>query len=545
MTDAADPKRILRLRFTNKIDEIETAWSRLRDVAWRKETLQTLQDLLHALASSGEIFGFSRVTGKARACERLLAPLLENGAEATPEQKLQIGACVAALKLVAANGLSPEPPLSPATPDERERPVFLVMADTPMAAEVAQRLQPFGYRVHGFATLGDMSQAIRQTPPCIVLLDIAFVTASGADTAAQLQDIHAVSATLLFISTRTDLDARLHAVRAGGEAYFTLPLDINLLINKLDQLTALFTPEPFRVLVIDDSALGAQHHASILQQAGMHTQVVTQPAEVIAALIEFRPDLILLDLYMPQCNGLELATVIRQKQDYVGVPIVFLSGEANLEKQLAAMSLGADDFLVKPIVPAHLIAAVTHRAQRSRVLRGFMVRDSLTKLLNHAATREQLELEILRARRKSMSLAFGLLDLDHFKSVNDRYGHVTGDQVIKNLARLLQQRLRGTDVIGRYGGEEFAVVLTDIDSIQAVAVMDKLRTAFKDMPQLADGKTFSITFSCGIAVFPVYSDATSLVQAADKALYEAKRAGRNRIALSEEPLKISTDSPGP
>ena len=229
--------------------------------------------------------------------------------------------------------------------------------------------------------------------------------------------------------------------------------------------------------------------------------------------------------------GLELATVIRQKQDYVGVPIVFLSGEVDLEKQLAAMGLGADDFLVKPIVPVHLIAAVTHRAQRARVLRSFMIRDSLTKLLNHVAIKEQLELEILRARRKGAALAFGILDLDHFKSVNDQYGHATGDQVIKNLARLLQRRLRATDVIGRYGGEEFAIVLTDVDGAQGVAVADQLRSAFEDMPQLAADQTFGVTLSCGIATFPAYSDAIGLAQAADKALYEAKRAGRNRIVL--------------
>ena len=535
MTDITDPKHFLLQRFANKINEIEVAWSRLRDGPWHRETLQTLHRLLRALAGSGTIFGFSRVTDSARACERLLEPLLENDAAATPEQKTQVEAFVAALKHAAdhpdAADLSSKSGMLTAVPRGRDRPLFLVVENAQTATELTNQVRHFGYDVHTFTTLDDMSRAIPMALPCVVLLDLAFITEHRVDSAIHLQNIRAVFATLLFISTRSDLDARLHAVRAGGDAYFTLPLDLNLLINKLDQLTLSFTPEPFRVLVIDDSSLSAEHHASMLQQAGMHTRIVTQPPEVITALIDFQPDLILLDLYMPRCDGLELATVIRQKQDYVGVPIVFLSAEANLDRQLAALSLGADDFLVKPIVPAHLIAAVTHRAQRSRILRGFMVRDSLTKLLNHATTKEQLELEVLRAKRKGTSLAFGILDLDHFKSVNDRYGHVTGDQVIKNLARLLQRRLRGTDIVGRYGGEEFAVVLTDVDGARAVAVVDELRTAFEDMPQLSAGKTFSITFSCGIATFPTYPDAIELTQAADKSLYEAKRAGRNRIVL--------------
>ena len=530
MMDAADPKHFLLQRFAEKIDEIEGAWCLLQDAPWQQENLQTLQSLLRTLASSGAVFGLSLVVDSARACEQFLEPFLKSGIEATPEQKSQMGASVRALKF-ALDGLPSKPRSLPPTPGEHDRPLFLIMANLRAAAEVARQIHPFGYCVHIFATLDEMSHTIHKVSPCAVLLDITYVTETLTSTAAHLQSIHAASAALLFISTRTDLDARLHAVRAGGDAYFTLPLDINLLINKLDQLTTLSTAQPFRILVIDDSSLGAQHHASILQQAGMRTQIVTQTAQVIAALIEFRPDLILLDLYMPKCDGLELATVIRQKQDYVGVPIVFLSGEVNLEKQLAAMSLGADDFLVKPIAPAHLIAAVTHRAQRARVLRSFMIRDSLTKLLNHVAIKEQLELEILRARRKGASLAFGIIDIDHFKSVNDRYGHVTGDQVIKNLARLLQRRLRGTDVIGRYGGEEFAVVLTDVDGAHAMAVMDELRTIFENMPQLAADKTFSVTFSCGIATFPAYPDAIDLTQAADKALYEAKRLGRNRIVM--------------
>lgn len=536
MTGTADPKRFLLQRFMNKVDEIEATWSRLRDASWREATPRTLQGQLRALASSGAIFGFNRVADGARACERFLALHLENGVEMTPAEKSRMNAGVAGLKrAVAGLDMAGDPAVTsgllPAAPDAAERHLFLVMGDAPMAAEVARRMLFCGYRVHDFKTLDDMSLAIHRAPPCAVLLDIALADQNRADVTTHLQNIRAVSAALLFVSTRTDLDARLHAVRAGGDAYFALPLDLEALTIRLDQIMALAAPEPFRVLVIDDSPLQAQHHASILQQAGMRVQIVTQPGEAITALIEFRPDLILLDLYMPRCNGLELATVIRQKQDYLGVPIVFLSGEADIEKQLASMSLGADDFLVKPMAPAHLVIAVTHRARRFRALRGFMMRDSLTRLLNHATVKEQLELEVSRARRRGASLVLGMLDLDHFKSVNDRYGHVVGDQVIRNLARLLQQRLRSTDAVGRYGGEEFAVVMTDIDGIQATAVMEELRTAFEDMPQLADGKTFSITFSCGLAIFPACPDAAGLVQAADKALYEAKHAGRNCIVL--------------
>jgi diguanylate cyclase (GGDEF)-like protein len=237
-------------------------------------------------------------------------------------------------------------------------------------------------------------------------------------------------------------------------------------------------------------------------------------------------------MHMPGCTGLELAAIIRQQPAYVSIPIVFLSTEANRDRQLAAMHLGGDDFLTKPIKPDHLISAVTSRVQRARTLRSFMIRDSLTGLLNHTNTREHLDIEVARAQRQHGLLTLALLDIDHFKAVNDTYGHPTGDRVIKSLARLLQQRLRKTDIIGRYGGEEFAVILPHTDGLTAVKLLDEIRATFAHVRHQVDDCAFSVTFSCGIACFPDYADATQLTHAADQTLYDAKRSGRNQVLLA-------------
>jgi diguanylate cyclase (GGDEF)-like protein len=265
----------------------------------------------------------------------------------------------------------------------------------------------------------------------------------------------------------------------------------------------------------------------------MVTHVVNEPLEVMAPLVDFRPDLILMDVYMPGCDGMDLAAVIRQQEDYVGIPIVFLSTETNPDMHQEALRMGGDDFLTKPIPPDRLIVSITSRVQRSRALRSLMVRDSLTGLLNHTAVKERLSAEIARARRGGEHLALAVIDIDHFKSVNDTYGHPTGDRVLKSLSRLLQQRLRKSDIIGRYGGEEFVVILGGTDGASAVGVLDEIRAHLAHIRQQAEGAEFSVTFSCGIADFPTYADATDLTQAADKALYEAKRAGRNRVILAE------------
>ena len=224
----------------------------------------------------------------------------------------------------------------------------------------------------------------------------------------------------------------------------------------------------------------------------------------------------------------------------MGIPIVFLSAETDPIKQMAAMSRGGDDFLTKPIEPDHLIAAVTSRAQRSRVLRSLMVRDSLTGLLNHTATKEHLDIEMSRAQRNNTQLSFAMIDIDRFKSVNDTYGHAAGDRVIKSLARLLLQRLRKTDIVGRYGGEEFAAILVDTDGPTAMNVLNEIRAHFAQIRHQGEEKPFSVTFSCGLAASPPWIDADALADAADKALYEAKRSGRNQVVASEKVVALPT-----
>lgn len=285
------------------------------------------------------------------------------------------------------------------------------------------------------------------------------------------------------------------------------------------------------MLVVDDSRAQAMHTEMTLNSAGIVTRAITEPVQAMAALAEFQPDLIILDMYMPECLGTELAKVIRQNERYVSVPIIYLSAEDDLDKQLDAMSEGGDDFLTKPIKPRHLIATVRTRAKRARSLKARMVRDSLTGLFNHTHTLQLLEDARSRARRDGRPLCFAMLDIDHFKKVNDTYGHPMGDRVIKSLALFLKQRLRKSDHIGRYGGEEFAVVLPDTDLEAAQRVLDEIRQRFAEIRYPAQPHDLSCTFSCGIAELSDDIDSNTLSKRADEALYQAKRSGRNRVEL--------------
>jgi diguanylate cyclase (GGDEF)-like protein len=165
-----------------------------------------------------------------------------------------------------------------------------------------------------------------------------------------------------------------------------------------------------------------------------------------------------------------------------------------------------------------------------------MVRDSLTGLLNHTVLKEQLAIEVARAARLGQKMSFAMVDIDHFKHVNDTYGHPTGDQVIKSISRLLQQRLRKSDVVGRYGGEEFAIILPNTGEEQAVRLLDELRVGFSQVRHLSEGREFYVTFSAGIASCSNFAGANQLSNAADRALYKAKAQGRNRVTLAHNEM---------
>jgi len=194
------------------------------------------------------------------------------------------------------------------------------------------------------------------------------------------------------------------------------------------------------------------------------------------------------------------------------------------------MGKGGDDFLTKPIDPTHLSTTVKNRAQRARVLNNLIVRDSLTGLFNHTHILDRLSLACRKAQENNTRVCFAMVDIDFFKKVNDNYGHPVGDKVISALSLFLKQRLRKTDIVGRYGGEEFAVILADTSGEDALHVMNDIREVFSQLEHSADEADFKVSFSCGVCSF-TGSNSDTIVKEADEALYEAKRQGRNNVQL--------------
>jgi diguanylate cyclase (GGDEF)-like protein len=290
----------------------------------------------------------------------------------------------------------------------------------------------------------------------------------------------------------------------------------------------------YRVLVVEDSPTAIYMIRNSLEAHGVTVDDLRDPSMVLQSIRQFQPDLILMDMYMPYCTGVEAAQVIRQHDEFLSIPIVYLSGETNVGLQVAALRLGGDQFLNKPYNPVLMNAIVKSKIDRYRALRHSMQNDSLTGLLNHISSKQALT-SAMKNLPREQCLVIAMLDIDHFKNVNDTHGHQVGDQVIRSLAWLLRQRLRQGDIAGRYGGEEFVLGLSGKSVEGAIDALDRIREDFRRISFVgANGRNFTVSFSAGVASYAAGAQThlEALLKAADDALYQAKQRGRNRIALA-------------
>jgi len=499
-----------------------------------------LKKRVHHLAGSGGTFGYAALSDVAKAMESALFSL-EDDCQLTLADRELISTLLVDLSLAVDKGLADGVemtsefvlPLRGVPPPGQT--VYLVEDDHSLGAEMEDQLLRYGYDVAVFSDAQSAEQALAEYSPAAMIVDLNLPEGelAGARLANAYKSTLQDKKPLIFISARDDWDARLAAARAGGQVYLTKPLDFSELLDSLDTVGLWWDEVPYKVMIVEDDLILAQSYAAILQAGGLEALVIEQVSNLISLVSEFQPDLILMDVNMPECSGLEAAGVIRQKAEWISIPIVFLSTENDINRQMEALQLGGDDFLKKPIGAEHLTAVVKMRIRRFRKLRSRMQLDTLSGLLNHATLKARLQTEISRSLRQDAHLTFAMIDLDDFKSVNDRFGHPVGDEVIKSVSRLLVQRLRHSDIVGRYGGEEFAVILPDTSLLAAQELMDELREQFSVINHRCKKGEFACTFSVGLAALPPYADVNGIIDAADSALYRAKDEGRNRTCINE------------
>ena len=519
------------------------------------EFFSILKNSLHKLAGSGATFGLDDLSAKSKELEVYVDTFLEGGIgsdsfnwvdfdyiisdiENICKPKELVGELeeLEVLPEIASSSLNDYNIDSGANRYEHNILVYLSEKADSIVSEISDQMGIFGFQIKSLYSISELENFLKLDSCRLVLINSSFIEkdASAGLKLKKIKKFYSNYLSYIYIADRDDFTLRLKTVKSGGDAFFILPLDTGILVDKIDKLTSKMNHPPYHVLLIDDDPEQIAYYALVLQQAGMITSVASDPQRVIEVLVESKPEIIIMDMYMPSCGGIELASIIRQHESFLTIPIIFLSAEHSEDKQLEALKSGADDFLTKPIRPDKLIIRINAKAARSRNLRFLMERDSLTGLLNHANLKERISIEMMRVKRSGGNLCYAMIDADHFKNVNDTYGHLAGDHVLKSLSRMLQDRLRRTDIIGRYGGEEFGVILINTDSENAFLVMEEVRKNFALVKHKSDDDEFFITFSCGIASFSECETPSELNDAADKAMYEAKTSGRNKTVIHKK-----------
>jgi len=311
-----------------------------------------------------------------------------------------------------------------------------------------------------------------------------------------------------------------------------------------------------RILVAEDDPVSRKLLEALLKKWGYEVVVAMDGLEAVR-LLENResPRLAVLDWMMPGLEGVQVCQRIRQDATRPYMYLLLLTARSQRDDLVRGLESGADDYLTKPF-DAQELRARLHVGKRILELQDSLIaarekllyqatHDALTGIFNRGVSVDALRRERSRQQRESGSFAAILLDVDHFKYVNDTYGHLVGDVVLTEAAQRIKGCIRPYDTLGRYGGEEFLIVLPTADAPGALCVAERIRAAFEAMPIATERGPISITVSLGVAISTETSSfhAESLLQMADEALYRAKQMGRNRIELAEAPEHPAAGSP--
>ena len=462
-------------------------------------------------------------------------------------------------------------------PERRHNTVrILIVDDDPKNVKLmCSMMARDGYEL---TTAGDGSEAlarVQENPPDLILLDVMMPRMNGYEVTRHLKAGAETKAIPIILVTALDSPSdRTKGLEAGADEFLTKPVnpaeiearvqsmlnlkryrdqlmirsrsEVQICTDRQVEVSPEKTGRPQRILIVEDDIKDLKLLQTHLVSPDYTLDAVHNGSDAIETISRQHCDLVLLDILLPGMDGFEICRQIKQMDHAKDTQVVLITCLSDIENKIKGVELGADDYLVKPIDPRELQARVkvllkkksyldrlhTHyeKALNSALL------DGLTGLYNHAYIKRFLDLEIKRSQRQGHTTSLLMIDVDNFKQLNDSLGHMTGDEILRNVARLIKESVREIDVAARYGGDEFAVVLPYGDGQAVKSVGERVRSLIETqvfaVPGTDEGRR--ATVSVGGAVYPDDADtAGNLIETADRMLYRAKREGKNRLVTCE------------
>lgn len=446
---------------------------------------------------------------------------------------------------VAISSLPPAPPAArqPAIQMKASGRIYHLSDSSELSVELDQQLEAIGYELELLENADELKEILAALPPDLVIVDASFASAIEDVGPVLKSTRERTNARLLLmvLSSEDNVPVRLSARRAGADALLIKPRSIEEVIAKLQSLMEGSSEEVFKVLIVEDDRSQALFAESILRNAGMEARVVLNAFEVLTAMEDFRPDMVLMDLYMPDCDGTELTALIREREEFLQTPIVFLSGESDVDKHYDALEAGGDDFLSKPIRPKHLIAAVSNRVKRARALQRKVAerdpRDPSTGLYFRSHVLDQLAERISAGDVRNASGGVLYLDLDGLPQLREKLGLSGIERLLTQTGSALVRALAEGELATRFSDGGFIVLSPTFADSELEAHAIAIRSTLASHAFEIDGRPVRLRPSIGICGLRFgFADAGAMLNAAERLSREA-RATDKGVRTFEPPKR--------
>jgi diguanylate cyclase (GGDEF)-like protein len=493
-----------------RLDELRSDVAAVR--AGSPDAAKSLQTRLHRLAGSGGSYGFLELSKVAREAEHWVADLPAAADTTHLDNLLErlIGAVGGAETEVALSGA---PRASSSTPR-----ALVIMRSSPERDRIAQELRGAGYEVRLGSRQDDPEGTPAEEFPHLVVIG---GEAGGGDpsavASAWTRNSRRRPGAVVLVETLRAVD-RLRAVAAGVDAIF--PADqVEQKLPRYARTFARIGPPPSSVLLVENDRSLASRVAAPLEEANIRVVHCLLGSTVMETLERESPDVLLLNSRLAGSDAFALARLVRQDPRFHLLPILFLYGDDSADR-IEALRAGGDDFLPLTVSPELLTETVVARASRGRRVRELVHRDAVTGLLNHPTLMAELEYAVEYSRRHGEPLAFVLLELDGVRRIGERLGPRAAEEVLLHIAGIFRSHVRASDVIGRYGGDAFGMLVRGGSAVGTAVLADKLQRVLAEHPaQTSGGERVALPVSVGTAVFPRDGvSAAELAYAAERAL---------------------------